>query len=654
MKRNLSLLIFILLFHANTWSQTKASWQKAAEKAFYNEDYSTASSLYLSALEYDENDPYLMLMVGECNRRMFEYNTAIVWFNRSIVEDKDHHYPENYYRKAETHLARGETDEARKMLNNFLYADSSSKAIGQSATLMRNIDSAEVLLRAHDTTDIAAAGKNVNTAFSDFAATILNDSTMLFSSLRFELQGSKKKEYVSMILKARIDSTEIERAAVLPAEINNPSWHNCNASVSPDGKIMVFSRCNYDKNNKLVCKLYESLYINNKWQQPVALSGDINNAGFTSTQPCITSAGISGYHLFFVSDRTGGKGFTDIYYSLRNAQGDYSTASSCSFNTAGREVTPFYNPLTGILYFSSDSLIGLGAYDIYKTNFKDQGFAAVNIGLPFNSGYNDVYYTEDLKNSGHGFLSSNRPGTLEMNGSVCCYDVFRFMPSPPVMETAAIQSPDSIQVIPVNPDEVSSIINRPEESLRELLPLKLYFDNDYPDPRSRSSATKAGYQDLYTDYSAKLEKYIEGFSSDKSRNADDARDAIEKFFITELQYNYKQLDRFCEQLLKTLNEGYAVTVTVQGFASPLAESRYNLILSARRIASIINYWTRWNGNELAVYLSSGKLTVKEEPSGERDNLEISDKLDDKANSVYNPSAARERRIEVINVAVSKP
>ncbi len=645
--------IFVLLIYSiSATAQTKVSWQNAGDKAFYSEDYASALNYYLTALEYDEKDPFLLMMAGECNRRLFEYKSALLWFNRAAMEDKNHQYSKTYYRKAETHLALSEVDEADKMLNNFMFVDSTPSNYQLVQKLRSRIADVRLILAAKDTTDLMETGKNINTAFSDFAAVASNDTLLMFSSLRFVNENSKKKEYASMILQAKMDSSSIDKPKLLPESINNKSWHNCNASVSPDGKIMIFSRCTYNAENKLICKLYESVLLNNKWQTPVMINSDINSSTGTNTQPCISSAGSEGYHLFFASDRTGGAGQTDIYHTIRNATGVYSKSESVkNINTAGKEVSPYFNPLTGNLYFSSDSLSGLGAFDIYKIKYNDNTATPENIGLPFNSGYNDIYFSENLYRPGSGFLSSNRPGTLELNGSVCCYDIFRFKPAPPVVEEIAIRETENL--LQINPVLVSPQPEILQNNLQQLLPLKLFFDNDYPDPGSRKSTTANSYEKLYLDYSARLNNYISGFSSDRSRSEDEARDAIEKFFINDLQYNYKQLDKFSTMLLEVLKDSNSIKLSVQGFASPLADTRYNLILSARRINSLLNYWKKWNAGLLLVYIESGQLAVEELASGERTDTGISDNLSDKANSVYNPKAANERRIEVLNVSVSK-
>ena len=108
-------------------------------------------------------------------------------------------------------------------------------------------------------------------------------------------------------------------------------------------------------------------------------------------------------------------------------------------------------------------------------------------------------------------------------------------------------------------------------------------------------------------------------------------------------------------MLEILKSGNNVNITIRGCTSPLAESSYNLILSHRRINSMINFWNQWKDGALKSYFESGKIKILEEAAGESLSTNVvSDRLNDLANSVYNPSASRERRIEIVSVNVSKP
>jgi outer membrane protein OmpA-like peptidoglycan-associated protein len=131
--------------------------------------------------------------------------------------------------------------------------------------------------------------------------------------------------------------------------------------------------------------------------------------------------------LYWVSNRTNGEGGLDIWFSLIDKTGKYGNAQNCGrkINTAGNEGTPFYDPKTGTLYFSSEGQIGLGGYDIFKTRGSQKKWeAAANIGYPENSSVDDMYFTLD-DNGYTGYLVSNRVGSISVKSKTCCDDIWR-------------------------------------------------------------------------------------------------------------------------------------------------------------------------------------------------------------------------------------
>ena len=115
--------------------------------------------------------------------------------------------------------------------------------------------------------------------------------------------------------------------------------------------------------------------------------------------------------LYFVSDRDGGIGQTDIYSVAINKDGTYGTPENLGdkINTEGREMFPFIAK-DSTFYFSSDGHLNLGLLDIFKSNILKEDIASdpENLGAPFNSGYDDfAYYINN--DTRKGFFSSNRP-----------------------------------------------------------------------------------------------------------------------------------------------------------------------------------------------------------------------------------------------------
>ncbi|PWJ60036.1 WD40 repeat protein [Dyadobacter jejuensis] len=83
--------------------------------------------------------------------------------------------------------------------------------------------------------------------------------------------------------------------------------------LSNDGKVLVMSFS--EKKNSKVDDLYVSFKDKKgDWSKPMNLGPEINSKEFTETTPFLAS---DGYTLYFSSNRKGGQGSNDIYYSKR-------------------------------------------------------------------------------------------------------------------------------------------------------------------------------------------------------------------------------------------------------------------------------------------------------------------------------------------------
>ena len=82
---------------------------------------------------------------------------------------------------------------------------------------------------------------------------------------------------------------------------------------------MVFTSCEMDfKNNS--CDIYYSQMKDNLWSKPRKFDDNINSA-FWDSQPFMYDG-----TLYFVSNRPGGVGGRDIYYSVIKEDGSFSKA----------------------------------------------------------------------------------------------------------------------------------------------------------------------------------------------------------------------------------------------------------------------------------------------------------------------------------------
>jgi hypothetical protein len=192
-------------------------------------------------------------------------------------------------------------------------------------------------------------------------------------------------------------------------------------------------------------------------------------------------------------------------------------------------------------------------------------------------------------------------------------------------------------------------------TLEDFLPLALYFDNDEPDKRTRRTTTEKTYLETFDDYYNRKEAYLTNYAAPlPEAEQANAEDIVDQFFEEEVLKGQDFLIRFSDILLQKLQEGEEVEIFIKGFTSPRAKSDYNFRLGQRRVSCVRNHFDTYRGGIFKTYLDNGLLIVSERSFGETtaDNS-IVDDLEDQRNSIYSPAAARERRVEIVEIQRKK-
>ena len=127
--------------------------------------------------------------------------------------------------------------------------------------------------------------------------------------------------------------------------INNSNFHNANGTYSENRELYIFSRCDSLSN----CKLYYSKIVNNKFTKPIELPEKINSKASNTTHPNISQFN-NKQLLFFSSNRKGGEGSLDIWYSeiLDGPTFGKAVNAGKKINSPDPEITPFFNSQTGV------------------------------------------------------------------------------------------------------------------------------------------------------------------------------------------------------------------------------------------------------------------------------------------------------------------
>ncbi len=111
--------------------------------------------------------------------------------------------------------------------------------------------------------------------------------------------------------------------------------------------------------------------------------------------------------LYFVSNKAGGEGGTDIYKCIwENGTWGKPVNAGKAVNTGGNEMFPFVSA-DNRLFFASTGHGGLGGLDIFEYNLNEASTDVINMGFPVNSMKDDFGLIIN-KNGSTGYFSSNR------------------------------------------------------------------------------------------------------------------------------------------------------------------------------------------------------------------------------------------------------
>ncbi len=241
-------------------------------------------------------------------------------------------------------------------------------------------------------------GHLINSQFSDYGPVLsINDHLLLFTSKRAFIPGAMDIISNEDVYYSLLEDGVWQEAA--PLKDINTIFNEGSVCLSRDGHTMFFSRCDAPDSYGN-CDLFTAELL------PDSTWGNIRNLGTTvnsnawDSHPTLSHTEDT---LYFASDRIGGFGLSDIYFTYKNSKGEWMPAQNAGpiVNTRRNDVSPFYHPEHHVLYFSSDGhVLNFGEFDIYKTNKKAAGWTdPKNIGPLINGPGSEFYFTIDSKSN---------------------------------------------------------------------------------------------------------------------------------------------------------------------------------------------------------------------------------------------------------------
>lgn len=463
--RILFLSVFTFLaFLFTGYGQSLKQVVEAGDESFQNRDYYNAYRCYETVLKFASKGAYK----GDTLKVKFDYARAAQRLNyfskaRDLYDElsreargtnKDIHARSFFYlARMLQNLAQDSAHLYSEALNTYQYFlnEELFRDIEDSPAIQARFerDAREGMESCTELRDAAAVRTDslyrlptpINSEFSEVGPVRVGN-TLYFSSLRFLPPGINTPRQSSFFSKQLMSTFRqgtglepegevMDSFLVMPMSenFNADRQHTLHTAFSQDGSLMFFTLCNQEKGD-LDCSIYlRRRLAGDSWDTPRRLSVNAENKEFTATQPSTAFDCVSGKEwLYFSSDRPGGKGGMDIWRAEIKEGGALGIPENLpdAINTEKDEATPFFHSLSRRLYFSSDASPSFGEFDIFYSDLRDGAWSVPqNMGMPYNSGYNDQYFflTDDGQQE---YFTSDRPRSFRFVEELefCCADIY--------------------------------------------------------------------------------------------------------------------------------------------------------------------------------------------------------------------------------------
>lgn len=392
--RKLILILFIFLiyypfilaqkFHTSSSRAINAYSQGKRDYEFLY--FESAESYLKEAIKIDKNFYEAHALLGEMFYKLRRFNDAAIYYQNAIKIDSLY----NKYIFFELAMAEQNTGQYEKALSHYrAYIDLNPENEKNRNTALKGIDDCIFALESMKNPvpfDPVNLGDSINTIHDEYWPSITVDGHLLLFTRQERSGGRPNINNQEDFFISRLTDKGWSRAINAGAPLNTPQNEGAQ-SVTSDGTGMYFTACNRPDGLGR-CDIYYSSFDGKRWSKGINLGAPVNSR-YWEAQPSISSNGMM---LFFSSNRPGGSGGMDLWFSWKNAEGKWSNPRNLGevINTPGDEMSPFIHFDGKTLYFSSNGHRGMGGYDLFYSRMNDDTTwtTPVNLGYPINT-FND-------------------------------------------------------------------------------------------------------------------------------------------------------------------------------------------------------------------------------------------------------------------------
>ena len=339
-------------------------------------------------------------------------------------------------------------------------------------------------------------------------------------------------------------------------------------SDSKDFLIYTSCKMNFKKNT---CDLFISYFDGVKFNLPTRLDDRINS-DYWDSQPHLYGDSL----LLFVSNRPGGKGKRDIWFSRLGEDGQWEKAKNYDdINSAYDDVSPFI--FDNVIYFASNRIESFGGYDIFYSNGSNiENQYVRNLGAKINN-YKDQ--SSFLINDKFFMISEELKDESEVISKIVL---------------SKIKSQNNFG------DKLINFLVRDKVSGR---PLESSINCIDPEKSNRYQLTITGSVSIDKSLidSQHLIISSEGYYPEKIKlnNSDsyiiDMTKLDQKYILEDLLFDYdsykltESVKNFLFLYAQWLKQNDEINIRIEGHTDSVGSDNYNMTLSENRANEVLNF-----------------------------------------------------------------
>ncbi len=372
-------------------------------------------------------------------------------------------------------------------------------------------------------------------------------------------------------------------------ENKNSHYNKGSETISQDGKWFLFTIC--DREDGLgSCDIYFSHKTDGGWSTPKNIGSAINSP-YWDTQPSLSP---DGKDLYFVSNRPGGYGGSDIYVSHLQSDGHWGEAVNLGgvVNTAGDESSPFIHADNRTLYFASDGHAGIGGVDLFYVRKKiDHSWGKVhNLGYPINTIDHDgsIFVKADGKTA---FYASDRKDSRGL------LDIYKFQLYPDARPVKTLYVQGRVFDKKTGKNIAADIVLTDLQSGKELTTINSQSDGHYlitlPVGKAYAfNVKKKGYLFYSAHFALQDSVKWRPFRRDIPLQPieKEAHIFLENVFFDFDKYHLRQTS-FAEldEVVDLLKKNPKLYIQINGYTDSIGTKSHNLELSQNRAQAVVDY-----------------------------------------------------------------